>query len=153
MGRLLEVVIPLLTLLVGYQGGLTRTSRLSSVIRSNLDLLDKLPSDSPSRVKLSAQNDELVDTLIRRQRRRFEPIAKAGWASGANSVAAVVMMLAVVFAGLEVTGLWRPDPEPRPLGENLFNLALYAALALWFGFFAVRAWWKQRREQPQPGQA
>ena len=153
MGRLLEAAIPLLTLVVGYQGGLTRTSRLCSMIRSNIDLLDKLPADSPSRAKLTAQNDELVDTLIRRQRRRFEPITRAGWASGASTVAAAVMILAVIFAGLEVMGQWHPDPEPRPQSESLFNLGLYAALALWSGFFAVRALWKQKREQPQPGQA
>jgi hypothetical protein len=99
MGRLLEAVIPLLMLLVGYQGGLTCTSRLSSMIRSNSDLHDKLPADSPSRAKLTAQNDELVDTLIRRQRRRFEPITKAGWLSGASTVAAVVMTLGVIVAG------------------------------------------------------
>lgn len=69
MSSLLQTVIPaVLGFIVAYQGGLTRTSRLNSTIRSNVDLLDKLPADSPRRAVLAVHNDELVDTLIRRLR-------------------------------------------------------------------------------------
>jgi hypothetical protein len=150
MGNLMQAIIPaVLAFVVAYQGGLTRTSRLHSMIRNNLDLLGKLPADSPSRVKLTAHNDELVDTLIRRQRRRFEPITRAGWSFGANTAGVVVAVLGVMVAGLELAGLWHPNPEPQSQGDGLFMVAFYAALGLCFAGFAFGAWRRQQREHPK----
>jgi hypothetical protein len=151
MNGLMQTVIPaVLAFVVAYQGGLTRTSRLCSMIRNNADLLDKLPDDSPSRAKLTAQNDELVDILIRRQRRQFEPITRAGWSLGANTTAAV---LGMIYSGSLLTGLYHPDPEPRSQGNLWFDLQFYAILTASCAFFAYRAWRRQQREQPQPRQA
>jgi hypothetical protein len=154
MNSLMQAVIPaVLAFVVAYQGGLTRTSRLSSMIRNNADLLDKLPADSPSRAKLTAQNDDLVDTLIRRQRRQFEPITRSGWSLGANTTAAVIAVLGMIYSGSLLTGLYHPDPEPRSQGDLWFDLQFYAILTASCAFLAYRAWRRQQREQPQPRQA
>lgn len=66
MGNLLQTVIPAaVTFLVGYQGALTRTSRLRKSIRADMDLLDALPDGHPSRATLTTHVEELVDTLVR----------------------------------------------------------------------------------------
>jgi hypothetical protein len=54
MSNLLQTVIPAaVTFLVGYQGALTRTSRLCKSIRADMDMLDALPEGHPSRATLT----------------------------------------------------------------------------------------------------
>ena len=54
MTNLLQTVIPAaVTFLVGYQGALTRTSRLRKSIRADMDMLDALPEGHPSRATLT----------------------------------------------------------------------------------------------------
>jgi hypothetical protein len=147
MGSLLQTVIPAaLAFLAGNLAILSRTGRLNSTIRSNIDLLDKLPADDPSRATLEAHNRELIELLVRRQRRRFEPITRAGWSAGANSAAAIVMLLAAFAAWLQIVGVWRPDPDPEPMSWSV--LVFYAALAVLFAGFALKAWLRQQREHP-----
>jgi hypothetical protein len=152
MGSLLQTVIPAaLAFIVAYQGGLTRTSRLSSIIRANIDLLDKLPADHPSRATLEAHNGELVEMLVLRQRRRFEPFTRAGVSFGANVTLAGLMVTVVCGMALQAAGVWHSDPLTR--GELWGGTGFYGALALCFAGFAFRAWRQQQREQPRPSQA
>jgi hypothetical protein len=157
MSNFLQVVIPaVLGFIAAYQGGLTRTSRLRSIIRANVELLGSLPDDHPSREALSAHIEDLVGTLVRRQRRRFEPITRAGVSFGANVAFALVTLLLVAAVVSQMVGLWRPSREPLSRGDLWVNLVLYGALTVCFAGFAVRAWIRQRREHPesaQPGQA
>jgi hypothetical protein len=147
MGTPLQTVIPAaLAFLVAYQGGLTRTSRLRSTIRANVELLDKLPAGHPSREALTAHIEELVNTLIRRQRRRFEPITRAGMSFGANVTGAMVALLGVVVMVLEATGVREPEPLTRQ--DMQWALAFYAGLAVCFAVFAFKAWRRQQREHP-----
>jgi hypothetical protein len=67
MSNLLQTVIPAAaTFLVGYQGALTRTSRLRKSIRADMDLLGALPDGHPNRATLTTHVEELIDTLVRR---------------------------------------------------------------------------------------
>jgi hypothetical protein len=50
MSNLLQTVIPAaVTFLGGWQGALTRTSRLRKSIRADMEMLDALPEGHPSR--------------------------------------------------------------------------------------------------------
>jgi hypothetical protein len=150
MGSLLETAIPAaLGFVAAYQGGLTRTSRLHSMIRANLELVDKLPAEHPSRGTLTAHVKEQVDTLVRRQRRQFEPFTRAGVSFGVNVGFTVVTLLGILVATLELTGTWHPDPEPRSQGDKLFILGFYAALTVCFAGLAFKAWRQRQREHPE----
>ena len=82
MHDLLQTVIPIvLTALIAGQVAITRTGRLRADIRASIDLLGKLPAGHPSRASLEANMGELVDVLVRRQRRRFEPFTRPGCGS------------------------------------------------------------------------
>jgi hypothetical protein len=150
MGSLLQAVIPAAVGLLLYQGGLTRTSRLRSTIRANMDMLEKLPADHPSRAALTAHIEELVDTLVRRQRGRFQPSTLGPW-FGVNVTLAVMMALAISFSALAASGVWEADEPTR--NEQWQNTIAYGVFAVAFAFFAVKTWRRQQREQPQPGQA
>jgi hypothetical protein len=146
MSPLLETVIPAaLAFLAGNLGILSRTGRLRSTIRANLDLLDKLPADRPSRATLEAHNGELIDLLVRRQRRRVEPFTRAGMSFGAYTAFTVVMLLAFL-AALQIAGVWHPAPDPKPMDWSV--LITYAILAAIFAAFALKALLQQRREHP-----
>jgi hypothetical protein len=152
MSNLLQTVIPaVLAFVVAYQGGLTRTSRLRSIIRANVQLLDSLPADHPSRATLTAHIEELVGTLVRRQRRRFEPITPAGASFGANVVGTLLMLLVVFAWALQMAGVWVPDPDPEPTAraDQWIAMAFYVFLALCFAGFAFKAWRRQQREHPE----
>jgi hypothetical protein len=149
MNALLATVIPAaLTFLVGYQGGLTRTSRLRSMIGANLDLLDRFPADHPNRATLEAHNGKLVDMLVRRQWRQFEPFTRAGVAFGANATLAILMVGVVAGMILQATGVWHASDEPMTRGESWAGAGFYGAVGLCFAWFAFRAWRRQRREHP-----
>jgi hypothetical protein len=154
MNALLATVIPaVLTFLVGYQGGLTRTSRLRSMIGANLDLLDRLPADHPNRAILEAHNGKLIDMLVRRQWRQFEPFTRAGVSFGANATLTVLMVGIVTGMILQATGIWHTDGDPLTRGEAWVAAAFYGAVGLCFAGFAFRAWRRQRREHPPPAPA
>jgi hypothetical protein len=145
MSNLLQTVIPAaVTFLVGYQGALTRTSRLRKSIRADMDMLDALPEGHPSRAALTAHVEELIDTLVRREARQFEPLIPAGTSFGVHAALTVVMVLAVLILGLEETGLYRPDRPNPDYGWPV--LAFYAGLMLIFAGLAFRAW---RRTHPR----
>jgi hypothetical protein len=111
MSNLLQTVIPAAaTFLVGYQGALTRTSRLCKSIPADMDMLDALPEGHPSRATLTTHIEELIDTLVRREARQFEPIIPVGTSFGVHAALTVVMVLAVLILGLEEPGLYHPDP-------------------------------------------
>ena len=150
MRDLLQTVIPpILAALIAYQGGLTRTTRLRSMIRASVDLVGTLPADHPSRAKLEAHIGELVDVLIRRQRRRFEPFTRAGVWFGVNLTAALFLLGGMSGLALEEIGgrpaASEPPPPPR---ERWAFIGFYTAVGLCLAFFAFRAWRRQRREQP-----
>jgi hypothetical protein len=139
MSNLLQTVIPAAaTFLVGYQGALTRTSRLRKSIRADMDMLDALPEGHPSRATLTTHVEELIDTLVRREARQFEPIIPVGTSFGVHTALTVVMALAVLILGLEVIGLYHPDPPNPQYGWPV--LAFYAGLMLIFAGLAFRAW-------------
>jgi hypothetical protein len=150
MGNLLPTVIPaVLAFVVAYQGGLTRTSRLRSIIRANLELLDKLPGDHPSRAKLATHIEELADLLVLRQHRRYKPTTLGPW-FGVNVTLLVIMAMAIVGSLLGVSGVWESASEPST-PEELWQTAIMALIfAVFFAGFAVRSWRQRKREQPQP---
>jgi hypothetical protein len=148
MSEFLQTAIPVvLTALLAGQVAVTRTGRLRADIRASIDLLDKLPAGHPSRATLEANIGELVDTLVRRQRRRFEPITRAGGWFGANTTLALLMVALACGQVLQLTGGWKPEPLTRQDDER--NLIYYAVFAVCFAGFAVRAWLQQRREHPK----
>jgi hypothetical protein len=148
MGDLLQTVIPVvLTALIAGQVAITRTGRLRADIRASIDLLGKFPADHPSRATLEANIGELVDTLVRRQRRRFEPITRAGAWFGVNVTLALLMVGAICATALTLAGTWEQEPLTRQ--DHRQNLVYYAAFAVGFAGFAFKAWRQQRREHPK----
>jgi hypothetical protein len=142
------VLPPVLTALVAYQGGLTRTTRLQRLINTNIDLLGRLSADHPNRPTLEAHNGELICLLIRRQRRRFEPFTRAGISFGANATAAVVALGATAGMALQAAGVWQAGSNPMTHGELWAGVGFYASVSGVFASFAFRAWLRQRREHP-----
>jgi hypothetical protein len=82
----------------------------------------------------------MVDTLVRRQRRRFEPITRAGGWFGANTLALLMVALACGQV-LQLTGVWKPEPLTRQ--DDQRNLIYDAVFAVFFAGFAVWAWLQQ----------
>jgi hypothetical protein len=148
MNEFMQTAIPVvLTALLAGQVAITRTGQLHNIIRKNVDLLDKLPADHPSQPALEANIGELVDTLVRRQRRRFEPITRAGVWFGVNVTLAVLMVATICGTALKLAGTW--EPEPLSPQDDQRNLIYYTAFAVCFSGFAFKAWLQQRREHPK----
>jgi hypothetical protein len=61
-----------------------------------------------------------------------------GTSFGVHAALTVVMALAVLILGMEVIGLYRPDPPNPQYGWPV--LACYAGLMLIFAGLAFRAW-------------
>jgi pimeloyl-ACP methyl ester carboxylesterase len=136
MGSLLTA-IPALAVLVANLEALTRSSRLRSVIKANVELLDSLPDDYPSRTTLAAHIEALVDTLVQRQCRQFQLVTTIGGSFGVTVTLAGLALLPVIFAGLELIGVLDTEPQTR---QNLWLvLAFYAGLGIYCGRFAFRA--------------
>ena len=151
MGTLLQALIPAAVGLLVYQGGLTRAGRLRSMIKANVELLGSLPEDHPSRATLAPHIEELVSTLIRRQRRGFEPFTRAGVSFGINATLAVLTAMAVGDGLLEVSGFVQREPTtPKDQWYGVIGTAIVAVVC---GVLAYRAWRRQQQEQLQPGQA
>jgi hypothetical protein len=148
VSELLQTVIPVvLTALIAGQIAITRTGRLRKNIRETIDLLGKLPADHPSRATLEVNIGELVDTLVRRQRRRFEPITRAGGWFGVNVTLALLMVATISWTALQLAEVLEPEPLTRQ--DHQSNLVYYTAFAVGFAGFAVKAWLQQRREHPK----
>jgi hypothetical protein len=145
MREFLQTVIPVvLTALIAGQVAITRTGRLRKDIRETIDLLGKLPAGHPSRATLEDNIGELVDTLVRRQRRRFEPITRAGAWFGVNVTLTLLMVAVAAFTVWKLTGRYEPEPLTRQ--DHQSNLVYYTAFGVVFAGFAVKAWLQQRRE-------
>jgi hypothetical protein len=93
---------------------------------------------------LTTHVEELIDTLVRREARQFEPIIPVGTSFGVHTALTVVMALAVLILGLEAIGLYHPDPPNPQYGWPV--PAFYAGLMLLFAGLAFRAW---RRAHPR----
>jgi hypothetical protein len=148
MSEFLQTAIPVvLTALLAGQVAVTRTGRLRADIRASIDLLGKLPAGHPSRATLEANIGELVDTLVRRQRRRFEPITRAGVWFGVNVTLVLLMVAVSCWTALQLVGALEPEPLTRQNHQS--NLVYYTAFAVCFAGFAVKAWLQKRREHPK----
>ena len=101
-------------------------------------MLDARPDGHPSRATLTTHVEELIDTLVRREARQFEPIVPVGTSFGVHAALTVVMALAVLILGLEVIGLYHPGPPNPQYGWPV--LGFYAGLMLIFAGLAFRAW-------------
>jgi hypothetical protein len=155
MSSFWQTVIPAaLTALVAGRIAVTRTGRLRKDILANLDLLDRLPANSPNRAELEAKNGELVGVLARRQQRRYGPVTQAGVSLGAlTGVAAVALAFAGIGALMAVgaipSGSASNPPEPA---DGWAGMAFFLFLAAGCGLFAVRVGRRQLREYPPPAQ-
>ena len=154
MHDLLQTVIPIvLTALIAGQVAITRTGRLRADIRTSIDLLGKLPAGHPSRATLEANIGELVDVLVRRQRRRFEPFTRAGVWFGMNLAAAGIALTAVSSTMLQATGIWRTESaEQLAFGDHWVGVGFYSALTFLSGLLAYQAVHRRRREHPPSAQ-
>jgi hypothetical protein len=134
--NVIPVVIPAaLALLVAYRGAISSTSRLISAIRVNVELLDKLPADDPTRAKLEARNGELVNVLTWRQRQQFHPLAlRTGPRFRLVVPLTVVMVLLWVALMLAwFAGGYRPEsltPETLWLALAFYVTAMVAMVGL-----------------------
>jgi hypothetical protein len=142
-------VIPaLLTALVAGRVVVTRTGRLRRTIQANVELLDALPADHPSREDLASHIEDLVDTLVVREQGQFDPMT---W------IAAWIGLWATIAAfGLFGAALMVMDPLPRT--ARLGALSGFAVMVLTSVGFAVAGVmrWRQERdldddeEEPNP---
>jgi hypothetical protein len=131
MSTFWQTVIPAaLTALVAGRFAITRTGRLRKVIRVNVELLNKLPADDPTREALAAHVRELVDVLAWREHQQFHPLASRGsFSLGGALFFAVAALLwgALVLAGL--TGTYPPAPEVLWLTVAFYPVVLAAMVA------------------------
>jgi hypothetical protein len=137
MSIFFQTVIPAaLTLLVAYRGTISRTGRLRSIIRANVELLATLPDDHPSRDALTAHVRELVDTLVRREQLQFQPLGSARSSFRNITIAAVVLMLMLLISEvLQVPGLYQSDlPDPNTLR---WSMALKSAMTVCIVVYAA----------------
>jgi hypothetical protein len=152
MIELLQTMIPIV--LAGFLAGqivITRTGRLRRSIRADLELLNALPADHPSRVAVTAHSEKLVDKLIQRERRQFEPTAPARVPFSATEGIAMMMLTGVYAVVAHATGMnvrileWLARHDP---GE----LAFYAAVGILCGSVSLWFWRQRQREHPEPAQ-
>ena len=103
-----------------------------------MDMLDALPDGHPSRATLTTHVEELIDTSSGVKPGRSNPSSLWGTSFGVHAALTVVMALAVLILGIEVIGLYRPDPPNPQYGWPV--LACYAGLMIVFAGLAFRAW-------------
>ena len=148
MSGLLQAIIPAaLAFVTGVatQGLLTRTGRLRSSIRADMELLQALPADHPSRAALEAHIGELVDTLVRRERGRYRPLT-VGLSFGVYVSITVFLLLGVTVMALEGTGHYHSTPLTQH--EQRRDALVYGIIAIVFAALGYRAW---RRKRPTRG--
>jgi hypothetical protein len=156
MTEFLQTVISIM--LAGLLAGqivITRTGRLRRSIRADLELLTSLPADHPSRAMVTAHSEKLVNKLIQRERRQFEPIAPARVSLSATQSIAAMMLVGVYAVVTHATGVnvWEYGLKwlvrPGPGGE----LAFYAAVGIICGSFSLWFWRQRQRERPASPQS
>jgi hypothetical protein len=126
----IPVIPAAVTVLVAYQGALSSTGRLRRNIKVDVDLLAALPADHPSRPVLEAHIAELLDRLIRRERRQFGSIVPAGtWSFVFTVAVGVALGTGLIFLA---DGAMCPRRQCLSLTEivlvNLLAAALFVAL-------------------------
>jgi hypothetical protein len=152
MSEFFQTAIPIvLTALLAGQVAVTRTGQLRKDIRESIDLLSKLPAGHPSRSTLEVNVGELVDTLARRQQRRFEPITRAGVWVGVNLTLTLLMVAVACWTAAQLIGVYESEPLTRQ--DHRSNLIYYTVFAGVCAGFVVKGWWQQRREHPKVTQA
>jgi Flp pilus assembly protein TadB len=143
MGGFLQAAITVVPALLAYQGGVTRSSRLRNIIREHVELLDKLPSDHPSRETITAHVELLVNMLVQRERDQFQPTS-AGASVVVTTTLAVIFLVGSTVAAVEAVGWYTPEPQTP---EDIWmDLAVFLAIGIGCAWYAL---WARRR--PQPG--
>jgi hypothetical protein len=144
------MILPVIGALIGGQIAVIRTGKLRKDIRENINLLGQLPADHPSRARLEGNIGELVDTLVRRQQRRYGPFTQAGVSFGAYAGVAAVS-LAFAFFGLLLAAGVIPSAsasDPPDSGDGWAGAVFFLVMAAGFTVAAVRAVRRQLREHP-----
>ena len=132
---LITAAVPVL---LASQGVLTRTSRLRKSIRADLDMLDALPADHPSRATITTHVQGQIDKLVRREARKFTDAGPLGAGFGIAATIAVFLLLTATWGAATTSGLY--IPEPSSPGEDWTTIAWSAGIAVLCAGLAVRAW-------------
>jgi hypothetical protein len=155
MTEFLQTVIPIV--LAGLLAGqivITRTGRLRRSIRADLELLNALPADHPSRAMVAAHSEKLVDKLIQRERRQFEPTTPARVPFSATQSIAVMMLTGVYATVTHATGVDVLEYGWKWLVRqgSMRGMAYYAAVVIICASFSLWFWRQRQREHPEPAQ-
>ena len=146
------IITAVLGVLAAYRGALTRTSRLRGIIRADLELLNALPADHPSRATLTAHVGQLVDALTHREIRQFQPSTPPGIAFDFFLGSTVLWFYGFVLMlspyGIEVVRVFRPEAVDPPYPVMP---AMFATVAVLFAALAVRDWRRSRPGLAAPG--
>jgi hypothetical protein len=152
MTAFLQTAIPaVLTALIASRVAITPTGRLRRTIQANVELLDKLPADHPSREDLYEHVEELVDTLVWREQCQFDPMAWVKAWIGFWIISAAIGLMGANLMAMDLA----INPQPRLM--NAAGLGAFCALVLvsvgslvaWL----VR-WWRERNldDEEEPDQ-
>ena len=95
-----------------------------------------------------AHIEELVGTLISAATPTVRAHHEGRVSLGANSAFALVTLISVVLAALQLAGVWT-DNEPLTRWQQWSSLVVFAVLAVCFASFAFRAWRRQQQKNPQ----
>jgi hypothetical protein len=152
MNDLLQTVISVM--LAGLLAGqivITRTGRLRRSIRADVQLLNSLPADHPSRAMVTAHSEKLVDKLIQRERRQFEPIAAARVSFSATQSIAAMMLIGVYAVVTHATGVdvWEYGLKWLDRQDPWEGMAYYAAVGIICASFSLWFWRQRQREHPK----
>jgi hypothetical protein len=142
------MILPVIAALIGGQIAITRTGKLRKDIHENINLLSQLPADHPSRARLEGNIGELVDTLVRRQQRRYGPFTQAGVSLGAYTGVAAVSLAFAFFGVLLATGVIPSASDPPDSEDGWAGAVFFLVMAAGFTVAAVRAVRRQLREYP-----
>jgi hypothetical protein len=138
MREFLQTVIPAaLTALIAGRVAITRTGRLRRTIQANVALLGTLPADHPSREDLASHVGELVDTLVLREQRQFDPMTWIGAWIG----------LCAMIAGIGVVGATLMLMDPLPGFARAGGLGAFSGLVVFPVGFAIAGVARWRRER------
>ena len=109
-----QTVIPAaVTFLLGYQGALTRTSRLRKSIRADLDMLDALPDDHPSREALTRHSGSRSTRSSAGRRGSSAHAGPLGAGFGIAATIAVFLLLTATWGAATRPGSTSPSRHPR----------------------------------------
>jgi hypothetical protein len=145
MSTFWQTVIPAIaTALVAGRVTITRTGLLRRTIQANVELLGTLPAGHPSREDLATHIEDLVDTMVVREQRQFEPMTLIAAWIGFWALHAVIGLFGIT--------LMLMDPLPRSAraaGFGAFTVAVvFSVVTVIAGF--VR--WRQERDLDDDGE-